>query len=85
MRSKKYIFIYPLDFIRSFTCHVCEQESFRVRFIEEQLHEGHSTLDFVVSSSYDDYELKVRMIKCAGKGISLPTLEESIMFLICFS
>lgn len=43
-----------------------DQESFRVRFIEEQLHEGHSTLDFVVSSSYDDYELKVRMIKCAG-------------------
>ncbi|XP_023332955.1 tyrosine-protein phosphatase 99A [Eurytemora carolleeae] len=43
-----------------------DQECFRVRFIEEQIHEGHSTLDFVVSSRYDDYELKVRMIRCAG-------------------
>ena len=37
------------------------QESFRVRFIEERLQEGHSTLDFLVSSRYDDYELKVRL------------------------
>ena len=35
---------------------------FKVRFIEEAVHEGHSTLDFVVSSRYDDYELKVRVL-----------------------
>lgn len=39
---------------------------FKVRFIEEAIHEGHSTLDFVVSSRYDDYELKVRIIHCNG-------------------
>ena len=39
---------------------------FRVKFIEEAVHEGHSTLDFVVSSRYDDYELKVRIIHCNG-------------------
>jgi len=43
-----------------------DQECFRVRFIEELTQEGYSTLDFVVSSRYDDYELKVRMIKCTG-------------------
>ena len=37
---------------------------FKVKFIEEAVHEGHSTLDFVVSSRYDDYELKVRIIHC---------------------
>lgn len=37
---------------------------FKVKFIEEAIHEGHSTLDFVVSSRYDDYELKVRIIHC---------------------
>ena len=37
---------------------------FKVKFIEEASHEGHSTLDFVVSSRYDDYELKVRIIHC---------------------
>ena len=31
----------------------------QVRFIESTVHEGHSTLDFVISSRYDDYELKV--------------------------
>ena len=39
---------------------------FKVKFIEEAIHEGHSTLDFVVSSRYDDYELKVRIIHCNG-------------------
>ena len=39
---------------------------FKVKFIEEAVHEGHSTLDFVVSSRYDDYELKVRIIHCHG-------------------
>ena len=34
----------------------------QVRFIESTVHEGHSTLDFVISSRYDDYELKVRKI-----------------------
>ena len=33
----------------------------QVRFIESTVHEGHSTLDFVISSRYDDYELKVTM------------------------
>ena len=37
---------------------------FKVKFIEEAIHEGHSTLDFVVSSRYDDYELKVRILHC---------------------
>jgi hypothetical protein len=32
-------------------------ETFRVRFVEEAVHEGHSTYDFVVSSQHDDYEL----------------------------
>ena len=27
------------------------------------MHEGHSTLDFVISSRYDDYELKVTVRK----------------------
>ena len=31
----------------------------QVRFIESTVHEGHTTLDFVISSRYDDYELKV--------------------------
>jgi len=39
-------------------------ESFRVRFVEETVHQGHSTLDFVVSSAHDDYELAVRIIHC---------------------
>lgn len=39
-------------------------DCFKVRYIEEALHEGHSTLDFVVSSKVDDYELTVRMIHC---------------------
>jgi len=45
-----------------------EQECFKVKFIcsKELPEEGHSTLDFVISSRYDDYELKVRMIQCAG-------------------
>ena len=38
----------------------------KVRFCEEAVHEGHSTLDFVVSSRYDDYELKVRILHCQG-------------------
>ena len=41
-----------------------DQESFRVRFIEEVVHEGHSTFDCVVSSCHDDYELAVRIIHC---------------------
>jgi hypothetical protein len=32
-------------------------ETFRVRFVEEAMHEGHSTYDLVVSSQHDDYEL----------------------------
>ena len=39
---------------------------FKVRFIEAREQEGHSTLDLVVSSRYDDYELKVRIIHCSG-------------------
>jgi len=39
-------------------------ETFRVRFIEESIHEGHSTFDLVVSSQHDDYELAVRIIHC---------------------
>ena len=39
-------------------------ETFRVRFLEEALHEGHSTFDLVVSSQHDDYELAVRIIQC---------------------
>lgn len=41
-----------------------ELETFRVRFVEEAVHEGHSTFDFVVSSQHDDYELAVRVIHC---------------------
>ena len=39
-------------------------ETFRVRFVEETVHEGHSTFDLVVSSQHDDYELAVRIIYC---------------------
>lgn len=39
--------------------------TFRVRYIEEAVHEGHSTFDFVLSSSQDDYELTVRIIHCS--------------------
>ena len=35
-----------------------------MRFVEETVHQGHSTLDFVVSSAHDDYELAVRIIHC---------------------
>ena len=38
----------------------------QVRFIESTVHEGHSTLDFVISSRYDDYELKVTMRKISS-------------------
>ncbi len=41
-----------------------EQDTFRVRFTERAVHEGHSTLDFVLSSSQDDYELTARIIHC---------------------
>ena len=33
---------------------------------------GHSTLDFVVSSQHDDYELAVRIIHCPDWSHSLP-------------
>jgi len=45
---------------------VFDMDCFKVRFIEETNHEGHSTLDFVVSSKVDDYELTVRVIHCSG-------------------
>ena len=48
-------------------------ESFRVRFVEETVHQGHSTLDFVVSSAHDDYELAVRIIHCPEWRQSLNT------------
>ncbi len=41
-----------------------DQDTFRVRFTERAVHEGHSTLDFVLSSSQDDYELTARIIHC---------------------
>ena len=41
-----------------------ECENFRVRFVEETVHQGHSTFDLVVSSQHDDYELAVRIIYC---------------------
>ena len=41
-----------------------DQDTFRVRFTERAVHEGHSTLDFVLSSSQDDYELTARVIHC---------------------
>ncbi|XP_040567236.1 putative receptor-type tyrosine-protein phosphatase mosPTP-1 isoform X1 [Lepeophtheirus salmonis] len=41
-----------------------DQECFKVRFIEEAIHEGHSTYDLVISSRHDDYELEVRIIHC---------------------
>ena len=47
-------------------------ETFRVRFVDEAVHEGHSTLDFVVSSQHDDYELAVRIIHCPDWSHSLP-------------
>ncbi len=40
-------------------------EVFRVRFIERNVHSGHSTFDFVLSSCQDDYELTVRIIHCS--------------------
>jgi len=49
-----------------------ELETFRVRFVDEAVHEGHSTLDFVVSSQHDDYELAVRIIHCPDWSHSLP-------------
>ena len=39
-------------------------ETFRVRFVEEAIHEGHTTFDLVVSSQHDDYELAVSIIHC---------------------
>ncbi len=41
-------------------------EAFRVRYVEEAVHAGHSTFDFVLSSCQDDYELTVRVIHCSG-------------------
>ena len=40
-------------------------DTFRVRYIEEATHAGHSTFDFVLSSCQDDYELTVRLIYCS--------------------
>ncbi len=42
-----------------------QDTSFRVRYVESATHEGHSTLDFVLSSCQDDYELTVRVIHCS--------------------
>jgi len=40
-------------------------QTFRVRFVEETVHQdSHSTFDLVVSSQHDDYELAVRIIYC---------------------
>jgi len=39
---------------------------FKVKHINEAIHERYSTLYFVVSSRYDDYELKVRIIHFNG-------------------
>lgn len=39
--------------------------AFRVRFIERNVHSGHSTFDFVLSSCQDDYELTCRVIHCS--------------------
>jgi len=43
-----------------------DMDYLKVKFIKEAIYEGHSTLDFVVSSLYDDYELKVRIIHFNG-------------------
>ncbi|TRY69985.1 hypothetical protein TCAL_10021 [Tigriopus californicus] len=52
-------------------------ETFRVRFIEKATHEGHSTLDFVLSSCQDDYELTVRVILCSGWPHNVKQLTEA--------
>lgn len=54
-----------------------ELETFRVRFVDEAVHEGHSTLDFVVSSQHDDYELAVRIIHCPDWSHSIPKVSKN--------
>jgi len=53
-----------------------ELETFRVRFVDESVHEGHSTLDFVVSSQHDDYELAVRIIHCPDWSHSIAKVQQ---------
>ena len=53
-----------------------ELETFRVRFVDEAVHEGHSTLDFVVSSQHDDYELAVRIIHCPDWSHSISKVQQ---------
>lgn len=60
---------YDLDYFKVFNIYLLLNMLHilsKVRFCEEAVHEGHSTLDFVVSSRYDDYELKVRILHCQG-------------------
>jgi hypothetical protein len=43
------------------TCEL-NYETFRVRFVEESVHAGHTTFDFAVASNHDDFGLAVRII-----------------------
>ena len=54
-----------------------ELETFKVRYVEEAVHEGHSTFDFVVSSQHDDYELNVRIIHCPDWSHGLGKLQQN--------
>ena len=51
-------------------------ETFRVRFVEESLHAGHTTYDFAVSSNHDDYGLAVRIIYSPEWPRNLESLED---------
>lgn len=50
----------------------------KVRFLEEKLHSGLTTIEVAVQSVQDDYELPVRLIQAPNWPTSLPALNNTM-------
>ncbi|CAL4125434.1 unnamed protein product, partial [Meganyctiphanes norvegica] len=55
-----------------------ESEHWKVRFVDEKLNSGLTTIDCAVQSLQDDYELPVRLIHCPGWPHTLPALSTTL-------
>ena len=55
-----------------------DTEHWKVRFLEEKLHSGLSTMEVAVQSTQDDYELPVRLIHAPEWPNNLPALSTTL-------